>query len=680
MFYAVILPELMATNAKKRIVELRRDLNQHGYLYHVLNAPSLSDHDYDALFKELVDLEKEYPELYDPNSPTSRVGSPSASTFAKTKHETPMLSLDNAFNTVDVLKFFSSTSIPKTNGMTICAEPKIDGLSLELVYDEGVLVRALTRGDGAVGDDVTENARAIETVPLVLLKPITITVRGEVFIKKTVFDCLNAAQEYAGEELFSNPRNTASGAMGLKDSAEVAKRRLSFIAYAVVDAWKFAYDQRGLTAFLESVGFVSPASLGVPDEAYDVPVTDADAIDHMIQKMDDFRRTLDLITDGAVLKLENLALQKEAGVGTRSPRWAVAYKYPPERKATTLLDIEVTVGKTGKLTPLAHLEPVTIAGTVVARASLMNADEVGRIACGIGDRVEVLKSGEIIPRVVKVVKKVSLAPWKMPTCCPGCGSPVTKQEQFVDYYCYNEHCKPQVLARLRYATAKGALDLDGCGDAMIASLYANGVRKLSDLFTLSDLSFLSPDARSKFESERERVKKAPLWRKVNALCIEGIGSETSKLLVSKFKSFYAVFDNLGAVKALLGAVRYASLIDYAKRNSAEFDALEDAGFLFDADPEAQTGPLSGKTFVITGTLMTTKREKMESMIQEAGGNTKKSVTKAVDYLVVGVEPGNNKISAADRLGTPKIDEETLYQMLGVSMPIVDASVNPLEDY
>lgn len=397
----------MTKDPRTRLLFLREHLHAHNRLY-AMDRPTITDEEYDRLFAELTALESANPELSDPNSPTARVGAPPCAGFAKIKHETKMLSLDNAFSTADVLKFFGE-------GVSVLVEPKIDGLSLEASYVDGRLARAVTRGDGSVGEDVTANARTIRALPLSLPQPVNLRVRGEVYMRFSVFDKLNEALAEAGEEPFANPRNAASGSMKLKDPREVAKRQLSFVAYGVANEFKEAMTQTDLVEYLALLGFVTardlptrtlPSSRPVGDRIGGKITLHEASLDKTIADLGRINGKLDLPTDGLVFKLLDRAKQRELGDGTRSPRWALAYKFPPERKLTKLNAITLSVGKTGKITPIAELEPISLGGTVVRRASLMNADEVGRLGVSVGDTVLIEKSAEIIPRVVGAYEKV----------------------------------------------------------------------------------------------------------------------------------------------------------------------------------------------------------------------------------------------------------------------------------
>jgi DNA ligase (NAD+) len=662
----------MTKDTKARILELRQILNEHNFLYHVVAAPKISDAEYDKLFQELLQLEKIHPELADVNSPTARIGHPSPNSFKKVKHRSKMLSLDNTFSGAEVIKFLGK-------GEEVHIEPKIDGCSLELAYEKGKLVSAATRGDGTSGDDVTANVRTILTVPLELTKPIDLRVRGEVFMTFTVFNKLNAELTANGEDLLANPRNAAAGAIKLKDPYEVSKRALSFVAYASPDEINGVDTQSKLVEHLQTLGFISITCLPtiqdmeLPD--FEAVLESADQVNDLIKQFDVYRKQLDFPTDGLVFKINSLAKQRDLGEGTRSPNWATAFKFPPERRSTKLTAITVTVGKTGKLTPNAELVPIPLSGTMVAAASLCNQDEVERLGINVGDEVLVEKSAEVIPKVMGVHKKHSKGHWMMPSKCPCCGEPVVRPEGFVDFYCENDKCPEQVLAKLKHATGKSCLDIDGCGEVMVRELMEHGVVTLSDLFAISDIDFLKPAARKKFIEGREHAKSQPLWRKIHALGIDGIGKSVSQEIAARWNALYAVFDELPQLQELIKDSLFENWKLWFARNADEIDKLMALGFHFES--EAKTaGPLTGKFFVITGTLVSGKRDEVAKRIEEAGGTVKNSVGKSVHYLVAGADCGKTKTDAAKKVGTTVITEEQLYQLMGKPMPVITADVDP----
>lgn len=665
---------IMMTDASLEINKLREQLHVWNHEYYVWAAPSVSDAVYDTAFNRLKELEAQHQELYDYNSPTARVGSPEISAFQKVNHAVKMLSLEKAQTVKDVVKFFPE-------GAVGIMEPKIDGVSLSLTYHKGKLAQAVTRGDGSTGDDVTLNARTIRNIPLVLTQTADVEVRGEVYMTFTDFDARNAELAAAGEDPLANPRNAAAGALKLMDSAETAKRRLSFIAYSIVTEMPEVTTQEEILEALESWGFSTTSALPAPIadsvsmSQVGVALTDAEALRALVASMDESRKVQNFPTDGLVFKISDLALQRELSAGTTSPKWAVAYKFAPDQAVTTVLGITVTVGKTGKLTPVAELRPVALCGTVVARASLSNSNEIGRLGINVGDEVAVVKAQEIIPNVVSVVKKHSVGTFKMPDKCPCCGSPVTKFEGLVDSYCVNVDCLDQVRARLVFATGKSALDIDGAGPAMIEELVAQGVRKLSDLFALQDAK-LRPAALHQFKEGREKAKQAPFWRKLQALCVEGHGKSACQELAVKWPTMglLAADSQQEEILKLLGKSKYASLMAWMEQNLDEISALYTFKFFSNdlpADDSAKNEKVAGKFFVITGTLAA-PRDQVEKLIEAAGGALKGTVSAKVDYLVIGGDAGATKIKAATKHGTACIAEEALWEMLGVKPVVVPA--------
>lgn len=656
-----------------REATLIKELQQHNHQYYILNQPMITDAGFDAMLRELKELERQLGRALQ-HSPTQRVGSDLSGAFQKVKHERPMLSLDNTFSVDEIIKFFSGVDLPSNN---VNIEPKIDGLSLSLIYENGHLVRAVTRGDGTVGEDVTANARAIQSIPL-FVPGLTAEVRGEVYMRRSVFHALNAALMVAGEEQYANPRNLASGTMKQKSPAEVAKRKLDFMAYFLLgnvtnieSRWEINLHG-GRVGLLAHLGFQTPAQTpkltGTVNLLYPhvkstggsdfTPAT----LQAIVDEIESERVHLDMEIDGVVIKLGFLPLQEELGLKSKSPRWACAYKFKPEQVTTVLADIEITVGRTGQVTPNARLRPVSLGGVMVSNASLMNADELTRIGNpALGDVVIVERSAEVIPRVVGICERRGIGAWKFPKLCPFCNTALVKDG--VHYFDPNTNCPEQVYARLRHATAKGALDWDGMGEAQIRAFILGGATKLSDLFTSTNLGWMKPAALKKFMSERERVKTQPLWRKLAALGIENVGQGSCKDLAQKYRSILSIsLAPLPELVALLGPVAATSLLDFMVQQSDEIEALDTAGLKF--EEAGELGPLCGKTFVITGSLVTGTRDQVSARIEKLGGLVKSGVNKSTNYLVVGEAPGGNKTAAAKKHGTTVITEEELYTLMG----------------
>lgn len=660
---------------KERISELRRQLHEANHAYHGLNQPTISDQEYDRLFRELQDLERLNPDLDDPNSPTKRVGGVEVGTFQKVQHSVPMLSLDNVFNADELASFLQT--IPHG----IMVEPKIDGLSLAIRYVDGQLTTAITRGDGRTGDDVTTNARTIQSIPLVLSEPVTCEVRGEVYMSREVFAKLNEERERNGEDKFANPRNAAAGTMKQRNSTEVANRKLGFVAYASPDIAVASHGD--LIDQLQALGFQTPDNAVVMG-----PITPESA-QELIDGCELWKTNLPYEIDGLVFKATLYSDRNELGMGTRAPKWGIAYKYPAEQVETTLNSITVQVGRTGTLTPVAELKPVHVAGTTVKRASLHNWDEIARLDVAPGDRVVIEKSGEIIPKVIRLAKKNARYAYKAPETCPCCGTPVKRDEGTVAYYCPNSACTEQIKQSLLHSFSKQCLDWDGMGDSQVDKLVAGGITKMSEVFTADVNTLVRCDitgsAQTKFLKQQKKVLEQPMWRKIAALGIQGVGSSSSKELAAKYSSIYDLIENLATKKAeldsLIGPASTTNLIAWVEANIHEVTALYDAGYKLEQDQSAM-GSLSGKVFVITGALMSGTRDQVAAKIEAAGGMVKPSISKKVNYLVVGEGGGKNKAEKAQKLGTVCITEQELYEMLGQEMPAGDVmeSMNPAEDF
>lgn len=655
------IPYLMEVNT--RIKHLRSEINRYNHQYYVLNCSPISDAEYDALYRELVELEKKHPNLIDPHSPTQRVGAISEG-FNKVKHsDRRMLSLDNMKSAEDVIHCLGTEEV--------VLEPKIDGASLKLFYKAGKLVQALTRGNGLEGDDVTPNARAIINVPMVLEEKVDINVVGEVYMTFTSFNKLNANLEAKGEELMANPRNAAAGAIKLLDPQQVRVRDLRFVAYGSTTEFPHIKTQIQLVDYLEILGFQSAFMLPVTQSCQSVAdcfqIEDEESLALRIEQADLSRRMLDLPTDGLVFKINDLAKQRELGEGNKYPNYACAYKFAPERKPTKLLSVTLQVGRTGKITPVAELEPLLLSGTTVRRASLCNQDEIERLNVDEGDVVLVEKSAEIIPKVVGVDKKAGTSVYKLPDKCPCCGTKLEKPEGLVDTFCPNFNCKDQVLGRILHGCGKAALDIDGCGETLVEALVTNGVTKLSDVFTVNP-SFLRVAARKRFEAGRAAAAKQPLWRKLHALGIDGFGQTLCQEVASRWNSLAHAFeyDEVLKLKKLLGEVVYGNVKAFCRDHADEIGELDN--LIGMSSSEKASGPLKGVAFCITGDLMSGSRNDVSRRIENAGGVVKSSVTRHVNYLIQGTETGRVKKEKAEKLGVPVITEYQLYEMMGQEMP------------
>jgi len=648
-----------------RIQELRKLITLRNHQYYVRDSSPMTDAEYDAVYAELVELEKKHPQFADPYSPTQRVGAESKTGFKKVKHaDKKMLSLDNMRSAADVIRYLGKEKV--------MLEPKIDGASLKLIYKRGKLVQAITRGNGMEGDDVTANARTIMSIPLVLAAPIDITVVGEVFMTYSAFNDLNRQLEEDGVEQMANPRNTAAGAIKLKNPKEVMARNLSFVAYGTTTEVPHIKSQSALTEQLEILEFMSVFQLPTTQSCQSVPdsffIEDEESLAQRIAEADITRKFLDLPTDGLVFKIDDLDKQRELGEGTKYPKYACAYKFPPERKETRLLGVTIQIGRTGKVTPVAELEPVALSGTIVRRASLCNQDEIDRLKINVGDTVSVEKSAEIIPKVMGMVKKGSKGVYVLPDACPCCGTKLERPEGFVDSFCPNADCDDQVLARLKHGTGKMALDIDGCGETLLKELMHHGVRKLSDIFTINP-SFLKASVRKRFETARSLSPGQPYWRKLHALGIEGFGQTLCQEFASQWSNLDEATkpENLKAFKELVGDVVLDNISAYFSANADEFAALDK--LIGMEAKEQSSGPLKGKSFCITGDLISGSRNEVSRRIEDAGGIVKSSVSRLLNFLIQGTETGRVKREAAERHGIPVITEQQLYAMMGQEMPL-----------
>jgi len=642
---------------EKEIIDLRLAINEHNYRYYA-GQPTITDAEFDGMMTKLSDLEKDFPRYFDPNSPTQKVGSPVPSTFSKVEHRRKMLSLNNGYSPTDVSKFLGDNEL--------VSEGKIDGMSLSLIYSYGKLVRAVTRGDGSVGDNVTENAKTIRTIPLVITDKTSeiVEVRGEVIMLRSTFNSLASDEDTE----FANPRNAASGTMRLKDSREVRLRKLDFIAYDVAVQGNRNDNRTENYKLLEELGFpYTPARMPFVSGVKAVECS-VKSIEDSVKFYSDNRDNLDFDIDGVVFKVNSYRVSNELGEGTKFPKWAIAYKYPPERKIATLVDITVSIGRHGTITPVAHFEGIKLSGTIVKKASLCNRDEIERLGINIGDEVYVEKSAEIIPKVMGLHKKGdNEGCWKYPDNCPCCGRQLKQEEGMVAIRCKNYHCKEQALQRICYAVSKHALDFDGIGEKHIESLVNSDlyIRDISDLFYLERedlIPILKKAATNSFLKSAERAKTLPLWRKLAAFGIEGIGKSYCQDLANKYGSLENILDAGNSIKDILGEVHTKSFRLGILRSAGTLIRMEDTGFVFKDDKKI--GSLSGKVFVITGKLERGSRDDFIAFVEANGGVVKSSVSKKVDYLISGEDPGGNKTQGALRNGVKIITEDEFMRISG----------------
>lgn len=652
--------------AKKRVDELKIQLEKANHNYYDLDAPTLEDDEYDALMRELRGLEQDFPELLTEDSPSQRVGGTAQNTFAKVRHEVQMGSLQDVFGVDEVRAFVERVQAEGADEFTV--EPKIDGLSVSLEYRDGVLTLGSTRGDGFIGEDITPNLKTIRTVPLKLEEKLPLLeVRGEVYMPRSSFAELCELQEKNGEPLPKNPRNAAAGSLRQKDSKITAQRKLDIFCFNIQRAEGKDFRTHSETLeFMEKLGFHV-----IPD--YRVCHT-ADEIVRRIEEIGQMRRSLPFDIDGAVVKVNNIALRAEIGATSKVPKWAVAFKYPPEEKETTLREIEINVGRTGALTPVAVFDPVQLAGTSVARAVLHNQDFITERDIRVGDRIIVRKAGDIIPEVVKsVAHGDNSEPFFIPDICPVCGSKAVRDEDEAVIRCRNIDCPAQLLRTIEHFASRGAMNIDGLGEAIVQQLVeADLVHTVADLYTL-DLQELTALERMGTKSAQnlldnvEKSKSNELDRLIFALGIRGIGQRAATLLCQKFGSmdniiaaeaeYIAAIDGFGEVLAqsVCTAMREPHRIALINR-------LKELGLNMSYSDQKVSDKLAGLTFVLTGTLPTLKRDEAKEMIEKRGGKCSGSVSKKTSYVVAGEEAGS-KLTKANELGIPVLTEEQLLQML-----------------
>ncbi|MBI3892104.1 MAG: NAD-dependent DNA ligase LigA [Candidatus Wallbacteria bacterium] len=657
-------------DAAREVERLKAEIRDCDHAYYVFDRPRVSDPEYDRMMRRLETLEKAYPELAVPDSPTQRVAGTPSEKFGKFEHSAQLLSLANAYSTAELAEF--EDRIVKEFGRApdyVC-EPKLDGLSIALYYRDGKLDRGVTRGDGFVGEDVTPNVRTIRSVPLTLRRPVNLAVRGEIVISREEFARINRELASAGEESFANPRNAGAGAVRQLDPRITASRRLSFYAYSVMD-----FEAHGLASesaaldFLTEVGFVVPPFCR---KVADLPCAIA-----CIEELDRQREELPFEIDGVVLKVDAMAMQRTLGATSKSPRWAVAFKYPAEEKETVVLEVEFSVGRTGVITPVAILAPVHIAGTTVSRASVHNLELATELGLGIGDRVVVRKAGEIIPEIVRVVGPepgVERRPLIAPAECPGCKAPLVKREGQVALRCVNPSCETQFIRRLRHFVGRDALDMDGFGPAVLEGLAQLGlVRHYADLYALVEADFLKlPQTKEKLARKLHAAvaarRKVPLARFLYALGIEGVGDFAANLLAECFGSLEALlvadFETLRGIHQI-GDVTARAIVDFLARPEAqeELCRLREAGLeVFVEKTRTRGDRLAGKTLVVTGTLASMSRKQAEDSIRAQGGTPSGSVSKKTAFVVAGAEAGS-KAARARELGIPLLDEKQFLELL-----------------
>jgi DNA ligase (NAD+) len=664
-------------NAAQRVEELRHEIRRHEELYYVHANPEISDAEFDALMRELQDLEASHPDLRSPDSPTARVGGRPVEGFATVEHVVPMLSLDNAYNE-DELRAFDERvrrGLDTASPVAYVAELKIDGLSIALTYENGRLVRGATRGDGVRGEDVSANVRTIRALPLSLRGAPSgrIEVRGEVFLPRSRFDKINEERRASGEPLFANPRNAAAGAMRNLDPALVARRGLSAWTYQVVTP---ARGEGGPThaSMLERL-----REWGLPVEPHWERCEGVEAVWAFCEKWKDRRHTLQFETDGVVVKLDRLALREHLGATSKFPRWATAFKFPAQQATTLLREIAVNIGRTGAATPFAILDPVFVGGSTVSMATLHNPEDLARKDIRPGDTVIVEKAGDVIPRVVGPVpskRPAGSQPWTMPTVCPVCGSTLSKPADEVVWRCENTSCPAKLKRSIEHFASRGAMNIEGLGEALIDQLVEHGVvRDVADLYdleapTLENLERMGMKSAAKLLEQIRRSKSNDLWRLLNGLGIRHVGERGAQVLAEHFGSVEAIvsasLDELQQVREV-GPVLAASVRRWCDEpsNRTLVARLAAAGVRMEAPPRAReqgTQPLAGQTFVITGTLEAMSRDDAQHRIEALGGKVTSSVSKKTGFLVTGSDAGS-KLEKARALGVKTLDEPAFLKLI-----------------
>ncbi|MBN1351005.1 NAD-dependent DNA ligase LigA [candidate division KSB1 bacterium] len=662
--------------ARQRCEQLRAEIEHHNYRYYTLDDPEISDAQYDRLLRELIELEQTHPDLITPESPTQRVGAAPLTEFETITHTIPMLSLDNAFSEGELRDFDGRVRrLLETSGrIEYVAEPKLDGLAVELVYENGIFSSGSTRGDGIAGENITQNLKTIKTIPLKLRKdvqgfPSRLEVRGEVIIKLNAFRQLNATREAKGEPLFANPRNAAAGSLRQLDSKITASRPLDFFCYGIGQFIGIAFDsQWHILEIYRKWGLM-----------VNLHIRKCDGINEVIEYyayMNELREQLPYEIDGIVVKVNQLDLQRKAGEKSRSPRWAIAYKFKARQETTKILDIIVQVGRTGTLTPVALMEPVKIGGVEVSRATLHNQDEIDRKDIRVGDWVVVQRAGDVIPEVVKVIasrRTKGEKPFKMPETCPVCGSAVVRVEGEASHRCQNLSCPAQLKEGIKHFAAKRAMDIEGMGDKIVAQLVDSGlVKNVADLYglildQLANLERVAEKSAQNLLDAIEGSKKRPLARLIFALGIRFVGEHVAHLLSDHFKNFdkmrHATQEELEAIDGI-GPQSAQSIVQFfeSPENIKIIERLIESGVELGAPAKSSSGRLAGKSFVFTGTLKSLSRGKAQERVESMGGVVSSSVSKKVDYVVVGDDPGS-KADKARQSGLTILTEDEFLELV-----------------
>ena len=661
---------------QEKIKKLRKEIELYSYYYYVEDNPKVEDYEYDALFKELQKLENEHPELITPDSPTQRVGGISEK-FDTVAHKNRLYSLDNANNDEELTKWYERV-LKDTTGLEgqmnlfmpkipLACEYKIDGLAVSLTYVNGIFTQGLTRGDGVMGEDITSNLKTIKAIPLKLFEPINVEVRGEVYMPVQSFEKLNAKQLEMGQKTFANPRNAAAGSIRQLDPKITASRDLSIFVYGGIFEKKDAPKSHSETMEkLSKLGFRTNK------------VSVAQGIDEAIEfckKTDLVRHNLNYATDGVVIKVDEIAKQEELGFTSRVPKWAIAFKFPPEEVWTDLESIEFSVGRTGIVTPVANLKPVLLAGSTVSRASLYNFDEIKRLNVQVGDRALVKKAAEIIPKVIRVEKTVNSKPFEMPKICPCCYAPLVEVEGEVALYCPNKNgCSAQIKGRIEYFVSKNAMDIDGLGESIISQLVERKmVYTYADLYKLTyeqllELDLIAEKSAQNLLDAINNSKNTKLPKFLNALGIRLVGKESADILAQNFKDIEALkaanVEDLSAIDGI-GEKMAKSIYDYFhnEQNLKTLDEVLKLGLVLENTYRKEENlKFKGLSFVLTGTLDEFSRDKAQEILKSLGAKTPNSVSKNTDYVIAGANAGS-KLTKAQNLGIKILSEQEFKELI-----------------
>ena len=678
-------------SAEHRINELRQKLNYLNHMYYVESKPVVTDYEFDMLLRELQDLEALHPEFADPNSPTMRVGSDLTNKFQSVAHAYPMLSLSNTYSLEELQEWMDKTFRESDSQVSVSCELKYDGTAISLTYEDDRLVRAVTRGDGSRGDDVTENVRTIGSVPLTLQQPSglkTFEVRGEIFMTYPTFDRLNAEREAAGEQLFANPRNAAAGTLKLQQSRIVAERNLQFTAYQVEGRdLPFASHSQSMDA-LRRYGFPVSTAARICESA--------DEVKQFIEYWDAERANIPEPIDGVVIKVDSYAVRRALGRTSKAPKWAVAYKFKAEQALTRLNEVTYQVGRTGAITPVANLDPVHLAGTTVKRATLHNADQIEALDLRIGDMVYVEKGGEIIPKVTAVElsqRPADSQPLQYITHCPECGTELVRYEGEAKHYCPNQsHCRPQIVGRIEHFIRRKAMNIETLGSETVELLFDNGlINNIADLYDLradqlAVLPRLGEKSAANIIQSIRLSAEVPFHRVLFALGIRFVGETTAKYLAEHFRSLDAII--AATHEELLEAEEVGSkiadaIIEYFadEENRSIIERLRRAGLKFEAEQKQNLSEsLVGLTFVISGSFADHSRDELKALIEAHGGKNLAAVSSNTSYLLAGDKIGPAKLQKATKLGVRIISEQEFVAMIGGSqtLPIVESEPTPTQ--